>query len=314
MPRVPRHSIEWAIPILVLSTLMLIYSPPLFSQGSAVDDETCLACHEGYNAGLAGTAHRLSSEISNPSAEIACVTCHSGGEVHIEDPSVDNISNPSNMEHADVEAMCSGCHQPHLGLGTTGMDPHIGQDMDCSTCHSVHGGREALLVDEEAGFCGECHVAITNEFRQTSNHPLTDQNVSCIDCHSFTVAGTADFGHGSNATCESCHSEQTGPFFFAHEATSSFSTEGHGCVSCHSPHGSPNDRLLNQPDDGMCQQCHGTPPLHTTTHGGIGTQYGCIECHSQVHGSFDSRFLLDQDLGTKINGEPGSCFCHNVSN
>ncbi len=27
-----------------------------------------------------------------------------------------------------------------------------------------------------------------------------------------------------------------------------------GCVSCHSPHGSSNDRLLKQPGDGLCRR------------------------------------------------------------
>jgi len=168
------------------------------------------------------------------------------------------------------------------------------------------------LADRDGNFCGKCHVAVVNQFRLVSNHPLTDGNVSCMSCHDFTGSNEPMYGHGGNADCYQCHPQQSGPHLYEHEAGSSFGPEGEGCIACHSPHGSNNDRLLNQPDERLCFQCHGVPPLHRTQHDGIGTQFACMDCHSAVHGSDDNRALLDPQMGTRIGGQAGSCFCHNV--
>jgi predicted CXXCH cytochrome family protein len=85
-------------------------------------------------------------------------------------------------------------------------------------------------------------------------------------------------------------------------------------VACHDPHGSPNERLLRQPDDNLCRQCHGLPARHRSVHEGIGVAFGCLECHTAVHGSYDHRSLLDPYLGTNVGDGPGSCWCHNVDN
>ena len=95
-------------------------------------------------------------------------------------------------------------------------------------------------------------------------------------------------------------------------SVSSFTPQGEGCVSCHNPHGSSNERLLAQPGDLTCLQCHGTPPNHRIRHDGLGTQFACIECHSDMHGSYDNRAFLDPQLGIKISGSPQACFCHGV--
>jgi predicted CXXCH cytochrome family protein len=137
--------------------------------------------------------------------------------------------------------------------------------------------------------------------------------VTCLSCHDFSGRNDVAFGHGNNANCYQCHPEQSGPFRFEHEAASSFTTQGDGCTVCHTPHGSPNERLLAQPGDRLCRQCHGLPLLHAIKHGGIGLEYRCVECHSDIHGSYESHALLDIDLGIKIGGGPLGCYCHEVS-
>ena len=278
----------------------------------AVDDATCLACHDGMEVSLRGGPHELASMQSRPATNVACAGCHTGAAVHVEDPSADNIGNPAKALPAETERVCTSCHRPHTFMGVAGIDPHIGQDVSCTSCHRIHGGSEAPLIDKEGLACRNCHVAVVNQFRQRSNHPLTDQAVTCLSCHSFVGSGELGFGHGAGATCATCHAEQSGPFRFEHEATSSFSTQGESCTSCHRPHGSPNDRLLVQPAEQLCLQCHGVPPLHRVRHDGIGTRYACLECHSDVHGSYDNSAFLDPLLGTKLSDNPRSCYCHGV--
>jgi len=275
-----------------------------------VDDETCLACHEDYDRGLSSTPHRLSSSLTDSKrVDVSCSGCHPGGDIHVDDPSIDNITNPG-REHQETVRICLTCHDPHLELDNVGFDPHLQQGLSCASCHSVHGGNDRLLLDESSEFCGACHVGLAAQWSRTSSHPLREDQVQCLSCHDFTGGKEPSFGHGLSENCTACHAEVSGPFLFEHNATSSFYPDGGGCVECHSPHGSPNERLLTQPGDLLCTQCHGVPPLHRSFHDGIGTQFQCIECHADIHGSDDNRGLLDADLGAKIEGTPTGCSCH----
>jgi len=298
-----------AVRMSIVLAVFLWWAAPQ-ARAQAVDSETCLECHDDMAATLRHTAHRLSLEIRKPSTAMECASCHTDAATHVEDPTADNIGNPASQSAERTLAVCGACHQPHAQAGRVGLDPHAGLDLSCTSCHNIHGLDTPSPAAGAAGACGGCHVAVVNQFRLRSNHPLTSGNVACTSCHDFTGKAEPQFGHGGSANCWSCHPEQSSPVLFEHEAGSSFTTEGDGCLACHRPHGSPNDRLLNQPDERLCRQCHGVPPLHRTQHNGIGMATACIECHSAVHGSNDNEAFLDPQLGSKIGGEPASCFCH----
>ena len=65
-----------------------------------------------------------------------------------------------------------------------------------------------------------------------------------------------------------------------------------GCVICHSPHGSSNNRMLLQATTQQnCLQCHGDfPAFHDQTAGAVFTN--CLNCHTEIHGSNHNRFLF----------------------
>ncbi len=298
---------------LLLAVFLILLAPSLLAQSSGPDDETCLMCHEGMDQTL--LVHELSSEVKDAKIEIKCTSCHEGGAAHVDNPSPETIGNPGNMVSQGVFATCTKCHQPHMELDNIGFDPHVSENFSCTSCHKIHNGnQEDLLLDEYANFCGDCHVSVVNEFQRNSNHPLTDGNVTCLSCHVFTDKNEPDYGHGADANCYKCHAEYGGPFLYNHDATSSFIPQGEGCTACHMPHGSPNERLLKQPGNGLCTQCHGIPPGHLTVHDGIGSKFGCVDCHTGIHGSFDNAKLLDPNLGSKISIGPSTCYCHNVDN
>ena len=115
---------------------------------------------------------------------------------------------------------------------------------------------------------------------------------------------------GLNWKCQGCHSDVAGPYLYEHPVTYQHLVEGVGCTECHSPHGSPNDRLLTQPGNGVCLQCHGTPPGHRTRHSGLGTKLACVDCHSDIHGSYDNNKFLDPMLGTKLFPNCYQSGCH----
>ena len=278
-----------------------------------VADEDCLACHETMAGTLSGTPHRLSSEVTSSKVTVACASCHEGASVHVEDPNVENIGNPARQTAQSVNALCETCHRAHRELDNIGFDPHIEIGASCVDCHSVHSKNPGLLVDQQTQFCGKCHQALSSQFGRRSTHPVNEGQVTCLSCHDFTGKKQPALGAGPQETCINCHTAQAGPFPWPHEAASSYYPGGQGCIACHSPHGSANDRLLVRTGDGLCTQCHGVPALHQTQHGGIGSQFACIECHSDVHGSDHNQGLLDPDMGAKIAGTPASCYCHGAN-
>lgn len=277
-----------------------------------VDDETCLACHDTMAGTLEKSPHRLSSSMEGSRVNVACASCHEGAAAHIEDPSVDNIGNPSRQSAQAVGALCESCHRAHRELDNIGFDPHLESGVQCTSCHSIHS-EPAAAVDRQAQTCEKCHASLVTQFGRTSAHPVNESQVTCLSCHDFTGKRQPSLGSGPQENCIACHTAQAGPFPWPHEAASSYYPGGEGCVACHSPHGSANDRLLTRTGDGLCTQCHGVPALHQTQHSGIGTQFACIECHNDVHGSDHNQALLEPDLGAKIGGTPASCYCHGTN-
>ena len=305
--------LRWPGTILTLMGLIAIFTlsaPPIFSE-TKVDDETCLACHDGMETSLADTPHRLSSEISQPSASISCADCHGGGEVHADDPSADNIGNPATRANFDQRTGCFQCHVAHIGLDNSGWDVHADQEISCSSCHRIHSSEESLLLDSGADFCYACHSDIHNDLAGRSNHPVAENVVTCLDCHRFVMRTDQNPVADLQRNCRSCHPQQAGPYAFEHAPSTGYSVEGEGCLECHQAHSSENDMLLNQPRELLCKQCH-FPAGHATAHGGTYADLPCETCHTDTHGSFVSNLFLDTDLPSQFGTNCYNTGCHSL--
>jgi len=287
----------------------LLWGFNLSAQENTVDSETCLDCHDGYELSVAQTPHRLTMEDYQPAGRIGCTSCHEGDDVHIEDPSLDNVFNPATDDAQQAVQVCSGCHNPHQESGDVVSDHLMRADVTCTSCHAVH---QAATGADQASICGSCHAAMMNRFSGTSAHPVVGEELGCLDCHSVGSRDIPYQEESGSVDCGRCHPDYSGPHRYEHEAAWSFTTEGGGRVACHDAHGSVNNRLLRQPADNLCRQCHGVPPLHRETHNGIGSNHGCTDCHSEIHGSNHNSHLLDPQLGSKVGDGPDGCYCHNV--
>lgn len=310
MPSSPYCKRSPVVYLWALAFGFLLLTLPAVLSAEEVDSETCLACHDGYDAGLMDGPHQLGVETPQPQGSLACVSCHQGGEVHIEDPSTENIFKPSTADASRTIQVCSNCHDPHREPSGIAYDHLMKAGVACTSCHSVH--QKSSTIDASQA-CGSCHVAMVAQFASTSNHPVVGNELGCLDCHTVTAEKMPLQGDESSVDCSRCHQEHSGPFMYEHEAAWSFTTEGGaGCVDCHSAHGSVNDRLLKQTGDNLCRQCHGVPPRHLTAHDGVATNYNCIECHSAIHGSNNNPGLLDPRLGSIVGDGPNGCYCHGV--
>ncbi|MFN2377852.1 MAG: cytochrome c3 family protein [Candidatus Binatia bacterium] len=183
------------------------------------------------------------------------------------------------------------------------------QGVGCEGCHgpgSLHiesGGEDGTIVSatKSSETCYQCHLDKRGDFALPYSHPvgsgpldLTTARMACADCHALHE-GDAVVGGGTsiqkqNDLCVSCHPAQRGPFVFEHEAMRE------GCISCHDPHGSVNQKMLVSRDASLCTKCHTQeqlPSANTTflvggrDHSSFLTRGTCYSagCHESVHGS-----------------------------
>ena len=141
--------------------------------------------------------------------------------------------------------------------------------------------------------CFQCHLDINAEFNLPHHHPVIEGHMNCVQCHDphggdiFKPAGGLAMAR-QNESCAQCHRDQTRPFVFVHPAMRE------GCIICHSPHGSINQKMLVESDPNLCMRCHSQVQtssgqiyignsLHTAY-----LQWGTCwasGCHTAVHGS-----------------------------
>ena len=212
---------------------------------------------------------------------------------------------------------CATCHEAitrdfktatHARLKAQGDNA---KNMGCESCHgpgSLHvqsGGERTKIVNprRSPATCFQCHTEVRAAFQLPHHHPVLEGKVSCADCHnphkgdavkgggtnvpqSVKGGGTMLLGH--NETCFQCHTAQRGPFVFEHEAVRE------GCISCHSPHGSVNQRMLTQRNASLCLKCHfqqqtsdGKIFIGDSDHSTRLPQGTCWSagCHEAIHGS-----------------------------
>lgn len=268
--------------------------------------ETCLSCHEGYDAGLATTAHRLLPEaLDGAEARVACTDCHVGDARHYEeDPEEFGMPSFTTMNALTQAHVCSTCHQNAHQQNMLERNVHTQNDVNCSACHGVHGStRRALLKEKESTLCLGCHTAVEGQFARSFRHPVNDDIVTCSQCHLTLDAVSRELtANGPNMACVQCHSEFAGPFPYEHQATVDYSTEEGGCLTCHEAHGSHLPRMLKQPYEPphfqLCTQCHAVPPLHNMNsfHDTMWAGVACNQCHTDIHGSYVSRNFLSESL------------------
>jgi predicted CXXCH cytochrome family protein len=238
------------------------------------------------------------------SAALILISCATSGRTMMAPPSIPGATFVGSEE-------CAQCHEKtvrdfktadHAKLQAKGPNA---KDMGCESCHgpgSKHveaGGGAGTIVNpkKSSETCFQCHLDTKAQFSMPFAHQVLNGKMSCSDCHD-PHKGSAHKGGGTsiaraNETCMECHTAQAGPFVFPHEATRE------GCVSCHSPHGSTNQKMLTERNSNLCLKCHfqqqpgaaptdsimiGAPSAHTSSRlmGGTCWSNGC---HEGVHGS-----------------------------
>jgi DmsE family decaheme c-type cytochrome len=261
--------------------------------------DSCLGCHNDATvAGIFRTKHARPNDPRGPFGHggLQCEACHGPGGAHVAagggPPAglvVFGSKSPSSV--AQQNANCLGCHKSNAARDWS-TSAHAASDLACAGCHKLHVEKDPVLSKVgQTEVCASCHQAQRTDLAKPSHHPMREGTMTCTACHSphGSTAPAQLVKNTVNETCTGCHAEYRGPYLWEHQPV----TED--CTNCHEPHGSVQPALLKMRPPFLCQTCHegaGHPSIANTPQGlpsGTSSAYllagGCINCHSQIHGS-----------------------------
>jgi DmsE family decaheme c-type cytochrome len=265
--------------------------------------DTCLGCHDDEYPGYNGKAifkgphaHRGNPRAPFGAGGLQCEACHGPGGQHASNKKAESINSlkaGGTQTAQERNQPCLACHTAGARIGWHA-STHELNNVACSDCHRIHQDQDPMFVKTaQVDVCFTCHRQKRADFQKPSTHPVRFGLMTCSDCHA---------PHGStteamlvkptlNQTCFQCHADKRGPLLWEHQPV----TEN--CALCHTAHGSVRNALLTKTPPLLCQQCHapaGHPSVPYTSGslpgGGAGGSIyivagGCVNCHSQVHGS-----------------------------
>jgi predicted CxxxxCH...CXXCH cytochrome family protein len=322
-----------------LGTLALALALALALSGAAQAapqyNLSCIACHQmpPLDSGTAlknpGTGAVPGSHQGHASAAVAsCVVCHG--------PGVTAYATNHRSKTIELSDAIGYSRKPVGGfLNQTSVPPNPLGTCSAASCHS--DGKGHLTATPAWGRtpfaapadCTQCHGAAP----ATGNHPTTGSKHAayfgtgvgaCVKCHADHAVEAKPFAHASSAghravevkfaaggsftgtTCAAtyCHSNGNGVF----------STPTWGatldCTGCHGSATAPGGAALS-----------GKHALHLNNAAVLGTNYGCIECHSatvsgnstisdvtkHADGSIE---LAGAHLGSVSAGSCAASYCH----
>jgi DmsE family decaheme c-type cytochrome len=268
-------------------------------------DAKCTTCHDQNSAkpvlAIGQTRHGNTADGRTPT----CTSCHGASDKHLENPvgaKPDMVFGAKGrLGTPEQSAVCMNCHQRDAKRSHWAGSTHQARDVACSSCHTVHDGHDKVRDKAtQPEVCFNCHKEQRTQINKPSHHPIPEGKMACSDCHNphGSVAPKLMKRDSVNETCYTCHMEKRGPFVHNHEPVSE------DCGNCHNPHGTTAENLLKARPPFLCHQCHtphggnigqiagqgqGTALLSPLTGGKSGINYtmarGCVNCHTQVHGS-----------------------------
>lgn len=264
--------------------------------------DTCLKCHDEDSEfpvfSIFKTKHAQPADERTPFAQLQCESCHGPGGKHAKkvrkgkpQAPIINFGDKSSLLPEEQNRICLDCHENRSRIAWKG-SAHENEDIACANCHKIHASKDAVLVrKEQPEVCFKCHLKERAEFYKPSVHPVRFGQITCTECHNThgSITDSLLARPTLNETCYTCHAEKRGPLLWEHAPVPE------DCTLCHTPHGSIHPALLTKRPPLLCQQCHsqaGHPSVAQTTDGlpggtpsGFLLVGGCLNCHSQVHGS-----------------------------
>ena len=297
-------SLLTVLPVLAASKKTDQSKPPAVPDASQyVGSDTCKGCHEEEFKSIDSSRHQqinaLKTAAVGGAPDHGCEGCHGPGKAHVEGGGdKTKIFRFAGAKPEEVSKRCLTCHQYGEEHANFDRSEHNLNSVTCISCHSPHHAKEQqyLLVEKQPTLCYGCHTEVKQDFSRPFRHRVDEGLIQCSDCHNQhggfltkQLRATA----AQDQICFKCHVDKAGPFAYEHEPVK---TEG--CVSCHTPHGSTNPRLLKRAQVNLlCLECHtlttdvGAPAL-PSFHNQSQKYSACTMCHTQIHGSNFSTYFF----------------------
>jgi len=270
-------------------------------------DARCTRCHDENDdypvLAIGKTRHGTVADARTPS----CTSCHGESENHVNKPA-DATDRPkpdrtftrtSLTPVVERNGACMNCHRRDSSRSHWEGSTHQAREVACTSCHQIHTQHDRVREKiTQPDVCFACHKEQRTQINRPSRHPIPEGKVACSDCHNVhgSVGPKLVRRDSVNDTCYTCHMEKRGPFVHPHEPVQE------DCSTCHNPHGTVAENMLKMRAPFLCHQCH-TPhgpnhpqllgqqvvPNTVTTTGknpiNITQGRGCLNCHTEVHGS-----------------------------
>lgn len=267
-----------------------------------IDNSRCLDCHTPLNERLtADEGFHATVEDQN------CADCHSEHHgstfelIRWDREQFDHTKTGYALKGQHRDASCRSCHRPeyitdstvrrfkrkHGALDST----FLGLSSTCRTCHESESPHQGQFQRQD---CGSCHTAETWEEAPNFDH----------DAAQFALTGKH-----VDVSCQSCHTETTGPSGEPHVQYTGLAFET--CAACH-------EDVHDGEFGTTCAQCHSTSGWtevqgmneaafdHSTTGFalvGAHAEATCQSCH-QTPARRDEDFHLTLRQGTLDNTYP----------
>lgn len=276
--------------VLGVWTSMASFGALADSSATYVGERECYACHKAYKRSYESGAH--GKAFVNHPLELqarGCEACHGPGSAHIDVAGEEGYRGPLKINAfkdagPQTNRYCLNCHQGD-GRNHWQGSAHQMAAVNCTSCHRLHS--EGPTVTAEV--CGSCHMEQKAKLQRARHMPLREGKMSCMSCHNpHGGSGPAQLVENSiNQTCYRCHAEKRGPFLWEHPPARE------NCANCHDPHGSTQLAMLSMRPPYLCQNCHSQTFHPSTAYDGAVAaaldkhqiRKGCVNCHTQVHGS-----------------------------
>lgn len=295
----------------------------------------------------------VSAAFIHPAAEDDCTSCHESETV--EHPS-ENGNDFSLVDESPE--LCYTCHddkEPDASQKSI----HPPFEEDCLNCHNPHSSNNKFILEDPVpDLCFSCHDDPGEIKNVKTIHGAMFVGGKCINCHSpHSSKNRKLLKEEDPALCLKCHNKEIKyedkvipniAIKIVNEDLAHPPVVDDGCLTCHNPHSSVNNYLLNDTfpeghyaqkfDDNysLCFDCHDDSKIlnkKTTTatefrNGNTNLHFvhvnreksrSCTNCHD-VHGSAN-KHLIETEIKfgswtMKLNYKPtkngGSCLpgCH----
>jgi predicted CxxxxCH...CXXCH cytochrome family protein len=310
--------------------LALAWAAP--AQAAPQYNLSCIACHQmpPLDSGTAKKNPATGAVPGNHQGHSAaalnsCVVCHG--------PAVTSYNNSHRNKSIELSDSLGYSRKVGGFLNMTSVPPNPLGTCSTTSCHSDGKGHLAATpawgsaAFSAPGDCAQCHGVAP----ATGNHPTSGSKHaayygtgtgSCVQCHADHAVEAKPFAHATSSRAVQVKFAGGGNFAAASCATVYCHSNGKGvfaaptwgasldCTGCHGSASAPGAAALSAKH-----------ALHANNAAVLGTNYGCVECHSatvssnttvsdltkHADGSIE---LAGAHLGSVVAGSCATSYCH----